>query len=183
MDSCSLNWFWESALGRWRKFSICTCSQEKLEPRVSLGCICMCACSVMSDSLWPPGGSPPGSSVHGIFQARIQQWVAIFSSRGSPWPRDRTHVSCIFCILRIPPSHLSLGMGSANKFPSQNFISMWSIASNISSFLSEKNNFSGISLVVQWLELRSPTAEGTGSISGWGIKIPHATQCSQKLNK
>ena len=32
----------------------------------------MCACSVMSNSLWPPG-----SSVHGIFQARILQWIAI----------------------------------------------------------------------------------------------------------
>ena len=37
----------------------------------------MCACSVFSNSLWPPG-----SSVHGIFQARILQWIAI-----SPNPR------------------------------------------------------------------------------------------------
>ena len=34
--------------------------------------------------------SPPGSSVHGIFQARILEWVATSSSRGSSWPRDRT---------------------------------------------------------------------------------------------
>ena len=34
--------------------------------------------------------SPPGSSVHGIFQARILEWVAIFSSRGSSQPRVRT---------------------------------------------------------------------------------------------
>ena len=37
----------------------------------------------------------PGFSVHGIFQARILQWVAISSSRGSSWPRDQTWVSCI----------------------------------------------------------------------------------------
>ena len=37
--------------------------------------------------------SPPGSSVHGISQARKQEWVAIFSSRGSSRPRDQTHVS------------------------------------------------------------------------------------------
>ena len=37
----------------------------------------------------------PGSSVHGILQARILEWVAIFSSRRSSWPRDRTRVSCI----------------------------------------------------------------------------------------
>ena len=34
--------------------------------------------------------SPPGSSVHGIFQARILEWVAISFSRGSSQPRDRT---------------------------------------------------------------------------------------------
>ena len=38
--------------------------------------------------------SPWGSSVHGILQARILEWVAMLSSRGSPWPRDRTHFSC-----------------------------------------------------------------------------------------
>ena len=36
--------------------------------------------------------SPPGSSVHGIFQARILEGVAIFFSRESSWPRDRTQV-------------------------------------------------------------------------------------------
>ena len=41
--------------------------------------------SVLSDSLRPH--SPPGSSVPGILQARILEWVAIFFSRGSPGPR------------------------------------------------------------------------------------------------
>ena len=36
--------------------------------------------------------SPPGSSVHWIFQARILEWVAISSSRGSSWPRDWTYI-------------------------------------------------------------------------------------------
>ena len=39
--------------------------------------------------------SPPGSSVHGISQARILEWVAISFSRESFWPRDQTWVSCI----------------------------------------------------------------------------------------
>jgi len=39
--------------------------------------------------------SPPGSSVHGILQARILEWVAISFSRGSSPPRDQTHISCI----------------------------------------------------------------------------------------
>ena len=41
------------------------------------------------------GYSTPGSSVHGILQARILKWVAIPFSRGSSWPRDWTQVSCI----------------------------------------------------------------------------------------
>ena len=38
------------------------------------------------------------SSVHGILQARILEWVAMPSSRGSSWPRDRTHIYCCSCI-------------------------------------------------------------------------------------
>ena len=39
--------------------------------------------------------SSPSSSVYGIFQARILEWVAISASRGSSWPRDQTRVFCI----------------------------------------------------------------------------------------
>ena len=39
--------------------------------------------------------SLPGSSVHGISQARILEGVALSFSRGSSCPRDGTHVSCI----------------------------------------------------------------------------------------
>ena len=39
--------------------------------------------------------SPPGSSVHGIFQARVLEWVAISFSRGSSQPRDQIRVSRI----------------------------------------------------------------------------------------
>ena len=41
----------------------------------------------------PMDCSPPGSSDHGIFQARILEWVAMPSSRGCSKPRDRTRVS------------------------------------------------------------------------------------------
>jgi len=44
--------------------------------------------------LWPMDCSLPGFSVHGIFQARIQEWVAISFSRGSSPPRDPIQVSC-----------------------------------------------------------------------------------------
>ena len=40
---------------------------------------------------------------------------------------------------------------------------------------------SGTSLAVQWLRLYASNAGGMGSISGWGIKILHATQCGQKV--
>ena len=46
----------------------------------------------------PVDCSPPGVSVHGILQARILEWVAMPSSRGSSRPRDQTCVSYVFCI-------------------------------------------------------------------------------------
>ena len=48
----------------------------------------------------PRDCNPPGSIVHRIFQAKILEWVAISSSRGSSWPRGRTHLSCISGIAR-----------------------------------------------------------------------------------
>ena len=44
--------------------------------------------------------SQPGSSVHGILQARILEWVAISFSRGSSQPRDQTQVSYVSSIGR-----------------------------------------------------------------------------------
>ena len=43
----------------------------------------------------PMDCSLPGSSLHGILQARVLEWVAIYFSRGSSQPRDRTWVSLI----------------------------------------------------------------------------------------
>ena len=43
----------------------------------------------------PMDGSLPGSTVHGIFQARMLEWAATSFSRGSSQPRDQTQVSCI----------------------------------------------------------------------------------------
>ena len=60
------------------------------------------SCSTLCD---PVDCSPPGSSVHGISQARTLEWVAISSSRGSSRPRDWTLVSCVFCIGRWILNH------------------------------------------------------------------------------
>ena len=59
--------------------------------------VCVLIRSVMSNSLQPHDCSPPGSSVHGILQARILEWVAISCSRGSSWTRDQTHISSAHC--------------------------------------------------------------------------------------
>ena len=48
---------------------------------------------MVSDSLRPNGFK--GFSVHGMLLARLPEWVAIASSRGSSLPRDRIHVFCI----------------------------------------------------------------------------------------
>ena len=52
-------------------------------------------CSIVSGSCNPVDCSPAGSFVYEILQARILEWAAISSSRGSSWPRDWTWVSCI----------------------------------------------------------------------------------------
>ena len=49
---------------------------------------CLTLCNPMDCSL-------SGSSIHGVFQARVLEWVAISFSRGSFWPRDQTQISLI----------------------------------------------------------------------------------------
>ena len=53
--------------------------------------------SVMSDFCIPMDCCPPGSSVQGIFQARIPEWVAISSSKGFSLPWDQIFISCVSC--------------------------------------------------------------------------------------
>ena len=57
--------------------NICICVHAKLLQSCPTLCNCMDC-------------SPPGSSVHGSLQARILEWVAMPSSKGSSWPRDQT---------------------------------------------------------------------------------------------
>ena len=58
-------------------------------------CLVPMSCLTLCDST---NCSPPGSSVPGISQARILEWVAISFSRGSSQPRNQTQVSCVSCI-------------------------------------------------------------------------------------
>ena len=59
---------------------------------------CAACCAQLFSCVWfcdLMDFSPPGSSVHGILQARILEWVVISSSRGSSQPRNQTRVSYI----------------------------------------------------------------------------------------
>ena len=68
------------------KFSIMVGMKKKKKVKVLVAQSCLTLCN-------PIDCSPPGSSVHGIVQARILEWVAIPFSRGSSQPRDQTQDS------------------------------------------------------------------------------------------
>ena len=85
--------------------------------------------------------NPPGSSVRGILQARILEWVAISCSRGSSWPRDWTHIShiCLLCgvigswqvgsLQLAPPGKpvIDVGLNPFPRVPLRHFFFNWSI--------------------------------------------------------
>ena len=56
-------------------------------------------CTVVSTLRGSMDCKPPSSSVYGIFQARILEWVAMFSSRGSSLPRDWREFLSLSCLL------------------------------------------------------------------------------------
>ena len=61
-------------------------------------CVCVHAHLVAHSGLTfcdPVDCSPPGSSIYGIFQVRILEWLVISFFRGSSWPRDWSNISCI----------------------------------------------------------------------------------------
>ena len=99
-------------------------------------CLCVHAWSCLT-LCNPINNSPPGFSVYGIFQARILEWVAMSSSRGSSWPRDWIDSSFLFFMAgrffpTVPP-------GKSNEWetPLQTELSL--INENI--FLKRVNNF------------------------------------------
>ena len=74
----------------------CASAETKMQYlQQNIPCVCaksLQSCPTLCD---PMDCSPPGSSVHGTLQARILEWVATPSSRGSTQPRDQSCISCI----------------------------------------------------------------------------------------
>ena len=68
------------------------CSEFLGDPRCRRTCLVTQLCPILCN---PMPCSLPGSSVHGILQARILEWVAFSSSMGSSWYRNQNWVSCI----------------------------------------------------------------------------------------
>ena len=114
-------------LPAWRGIGYCACEYAQ-------SCPTLCS---------PLDCNPPGSSVHGMFQAKILELAAISYSRGSSWPRDLTCIS-VFSVLAgefftpVPPGKPLLvtlifivnlyQCKSSNFVPSQNYFgSFWSL--------------------------------------------------------
>ena len=84
------------------------------------------SCQTLCD---PMDCNLPGSSVHGILQARILYWIAMPSSRGSSWLRDRTRISYIYKL-----NYIAVIMTSFSYEHSLKFISVEKKISQISSY-------------------------------------------------
>ena len=82
-------------LSEWH-YTVAKCNDSTLDVYFRISRVVVTHLSKLCPALlWSHGLQPPGCSVYGIFQARIQEWVAISFSRGSSWPRDWTQVSCL----------------------------------------------------------------------------------------
>ena len=86
-------WEWDSFRINYYKLYETTCLIVEVFYHVWDKCICVF--SGVQPFCDPMDFSPPGSSVHGISQARILEWVAISSSRRPSGPRDQI---CTFCL-------------------------------------------------------------------------------------
>ena len=111
--------------------------------------VCLLSCIQICN---PMDCSPPGSSVHGILQARILEGVAIPFFRGSSPPRDRTHIFC-------------------RSWTADRFFTIWATREAVLGGLEQQTrDFPGGPVV----KTSPSNAESVGSIPGWGAKIQHA---------
>ena len=117
-------------------------------------------------------GPPGSSSVHGIFQARILEWVAISLSRVSSRPRDQTHVSWVSCTGRQVLYHCATWEALTKML-----LIHW-----LSRLLDNMTKATGSSFKIPpWDFPGGPVVKNlpcnvgdVGSIPGWGTKVPYA---------
>ena len=95
----------------------------------------MPSCLVIFGSCWHHGLSPTGSSVHGIFQGRILERVAISSARGSSWPRDQNCLSCISWIGRCILYHCATLEAHMIYFDNNSNRFIWRVWNTTSGFI------------------------------------------------
>ena len=103
---------------------------------------------------------PPGSSVRGIFQSRILEWVSISFSRDLPDPG-------------VKPLSPALAGGFFTAEP------LGKPKSHLHNLKMLAKDFPGGPVV----KTQSYQLRGMSSIPGWGTKSPHVAQCSQKQQK
>ena len=125
------------------------------------------SCPTLCD---PVDCSPPGSSVHGILQARILEWVAISFSRGSSQLRDRTQVSHIAsrCFNLWATREASRTPGPRDDSNNRKQLGHKTIK------IFNPMVCCPSSLAILWLKLHNHNAGWVGSILGRGTKICHA---------
>ena len=78
-----------------KNYFVLVYSLQQSDSVIHISMLCVLSHSVVSDFLWPHGLQTSRPLCHGIFQARILEWVSMSFSRGFSWPKDPTHVSCI----------------------------------------------------------------------------------------
>ena len=91
INACIWNlekWYWWTCLQGSKRLREQTYGHSKGRRKNKTAQSCLTLCG-------PMDYSPSGFSVHGIFQARILEWVAISPFRGSSWPSNWTRVSCV----------------------------------------------------------------------------------------
>ena len=133
----------------------------------------MCACSVVSNSLWPMDCSPPGCSVHEIFQARVLEWVAISFSRDLPNPgiKSESLASPGRQVDSLPLNHLGSPLYLRWKRPNDELNHLYCKGCEINPVLLEGTQFhgEGNGTPLQYSCLENPMDRGAWKAAVHGV--------------
>ena len=124
----------------------------------------------------------PGSSVHGIFQARIPEWVTISYSRTSSQPRDWTWDSCISCIGRLILYHCTSWETLVFFQPDLLRCNLYTGQITLSSCISSVQSLSRVRLfATPWIAARQASLSITNSRSSLGLTSIESVMPSSHL--